>query len=837
MDPFYLLVVIISYTVLNAVCLAVIFTLWLRSRNRFSGTGFWLGSYFLEFIGAFLILFRDRLPEAVPVIAGNGLLIACGVFLFIGLEQFVGKPGPQWQNALLFAAFLSTHAFFFFGNPSLAARNINVSIASLAVCGQCAWLVFRRADPSMRPLGWGAGLVFLGFCLTALVRIAVNLLLPVGEYFFRSNDLDLTALIVYQMLFVALTFTLSLMVNLRLSADLERDILIRRQVEQALRESEEKFSNAFRFSPSAIVISGARDGRLLDVNDSFCKLSGYAREEALSSLLLPRSLWADPRDEEECFTLLQKNRRVRNLEYNFRTKERGVRQCLYSGEIILLAGEPYILSVVSDITERKRVEQDLRRSEANFREVFESSAQGLFILDVLEDGGIRIRESNFAMEKMTGAPRESHDGISLVQAFPEKTAAEMLASCRRCLEEGKPITLEQGFDLPAGRKFVHTTLSPVREESGRIYRIIGSALDISERKWSEETLRLRINLWEYSIDHTVEALMQKALDEIEAITGSSISYYHFLAEDETTPSWQAWSTRTRREACRAQGGGRHFPLERAGAWADCLRNRTPVIYNDFESLPDRKGMPDGHPPIVRELAVPTFHGGRIVSVLGIGNKPVPYTASDAELLSSLADIVWVIVDHKRTEEEIQRLKTQLEEMAVHDSLTGLYNRHYLEATLRRELAVAAREKYPVSFVMIDIDCFKGVNDAFGHKAGDAVLQNLAALLTENSRASDIIFRFGGEEFLAILPKVRVELAHQIAEKWRRNFLETTVLLGYGGVKATISCGVAAYPRHATAGADLIACADQAMYQAKASGRNRSAIWKPPRKKRGNLSKE
>jgi diguanylate cyclase (GGDEF)-like protein len=184
----------------------------------------------------------------------------------------------------------------------------------------------------------------------------------------------------------------------------------------------------------------------------------------------------------------------------------------------------------------------------------------------------------------------------------------------------------------------------------------------------------------------------------------------------------------------------------------------------------------------------------------------------------------VIVDHKRTEEEILALQKKLEEMAVHDSLTGLYNRHYLDVTLKRELARAAREKYPVSFVMIDIDRFKDVNDTFGHKAGDAVLQNLASLLMENSRASDIIFRYGGEEFLAVLPKVKVELAFQIAEKWRKGFLESTLLLGYGGVKATISCGIAAFPKHGATGTDLIANADQALYQAKSAGRNRSEIW-------------
>lgn len=321
--------------------------------------------------------------------------------------------------------------------------------------------------------------------------------------------------------------------------------------------------------------------------------------------------------------------------------------------------------------------------------------------------------------------------------------------------------------------------------------------------------------------------MQKTLDEIEGITGSPIGFYHFVQEDQKALSLQAWSTRTLREFCTAEGRELHYGIDRAGVWADCIRERKPVIHNDYSALPGRKGMPEGHARIERELVVPTLRDGHVVSVLGVGNKPSAYDDKDAELLSYIADIVWTIIDRKRTEDEIERLQSRLREMAVHDSLTGLYNRHYLDETLKRELARAAREKYPVSFVMIDIDHFKRVNDAFGHKAGDAVLRDLAALLQKNSRASDILYRYGGEEFLAVLPKVKTDSALRIAEKWRKGFLETTVLLGFGGVKATISCGIAGFPVHGTTVADLIAAADQAMYRAKEAGRNRSTIWKKP----------
>jgi diguanylate cyclase (GGDEF)-like protein/PAS domain S-box-containing protein len=827
MNSLYLQVILVSYALINTICLIVICLLWLRLRRRFSGIGFWLAGYGLQFAGAIPILLRGVIPEVIPVMLGDGLTLAGAIFLYIGLERFVGKPSPQWPNAVLMLAFLLSQGYFFFVHPLLAARNINISLIVLAVAGQCAWLMLRRVDAQTLPFTWEAGVVFLGFCTASLMRIAVNIALPVGDDFFPSNILDLLVVISYQMLFIALTFTLSLTVNFRLSGDLERDIAVRKKVQGALQESEEKFSKAFHSSPDAILIVRARDSEILEVNESFCRLSGYSREEAVGNSPILLSLWVNPKDEDKCFSLLKEKHRVRDLEYDFRSKSGSVLNCLFSGELIDLAGELHILSIIRDITEKKQAEETLRLSEAIFRGVFEHSAEGLFIIDVLEGGKFRVRESNRTQERISGIPRDQLDGRLLEEVFPPETAEAMRANCLRCVERGSAISLEESIELPTRRVFVHTTLAPMRDQSGRIYRIIGSTLDISERKWAEQILHLRLTLWEYATEHKVDELMQKALDEIERITDSSISFYLFVMEDETTLPLQAWSTRTLQEFCRTEAKGMHSDLQHAGVWADCIRERKPIIHNDYSALPNRRGMPEGHATVLRELIVPTFHGGRIGSVLGIGNKTTPYEERDAELLSSIAEIVWVIIDHKRTEEEIQHLQKRLEQMAVHDSLTGLYNRHFLDATLKRELARAGREKYPVSFIMIDIDRFKQVNDTFGHKAGDAVLQNLSSLLLANSRASDIIFRFGGEEFLAVLPKVKVDLASRIAEKWRKKFLESTTLLGYGGVRATISCGISVFPRHGTTGMDLIVNADHALYQAKEAGRNQSAVWSGP----------
>jgi diguanylate cyclase (GGDEF)-like protein len=174
--------------------------------------------------------------------------------------------------------------------------------------------------------------------------------------------------------------------------------------------------------------------------------------------------------------------------------------------------------------------------------------------------------------------------------------------------------------------------------------------------------------------------------------------------------------------------------------------------------------------------------------------------------------------------EIQHLQTELREQAIRDPLTGLYNRRYLNETLERELARAVRENYTISFVMIDIDHFKKINDTFGHDTGDVVLRKLATQLLNQARIIDIVCRYGGEEFLVILPNVTAEFAFQIAERWRKSFLGLTMPLGYGSVQATISCGISEFPLNGNTVEELISTADKAMYRAKAAGRNRVVIW-------------
>ena len=172
---------------------------------------------------------------------------------------------------------------------------------------------------------------------------------------------------------------------------------------------------------------------------------------------------------------------------------------------------------------------------------------------------------------------------------------------------------------------------------------------------------------------------------------------------------------------------------------------------------------------------------------------------------------------------IEKLSARLEEQAVRDELTGLFNRRHLNATLETRLAEARDTSAELAVVIIDIDHFKRVNDTYGHLTGDALLRAVAGTLSSAVRDDDFVARYGGEEFVVLLPATGTKQALRRAEQLRVQCSEVAVLEGGRRVATTISAGVATCPTMGSTSADLLRAADQALYQAKERGRNRVVL--------------
>lgn len=176
-------------------------------------------------------------------------------------------------------------------------------------------------------------------------------------------------------------------------------------------------------------------------------------------------------------------------------------------------------------------------------------------------------------------------------------------------------------------------------------------------------------------------------------------------------------------------------------------------------------------------------------------------------------------------EEIRALQDQLREQAVRDSLTGLFNRRYLDYTLPRELAHAARKEYPLSIIMMDIDHFKLVNDKFGHRTGDEVIAAMGKLLHGKTRESDCVCRYGGDEFLLVMPDMSQEHALQRADDWREGIKALVFEVNDQKIQITISIGISTFPDNGRDIDRLLKAADDAMYQAKDKGRDQTVVAK------------
>ena len=175
-------------------------------------------------------------------------------------------------------------------------------------------------------------------------------------------------------------------------------------------------------------------------------------------------------------------------------------------------------------------------------------------------------------------------------------------------------------------------------------------------------------------------------------------------------------------------------------------------------------------------------------------------------------------------EEITKLEQQVREQAIRDALTGLYNRHHLLNVLEAEFCRAERKGHSIAFMLIDLDHFKKVNDSYGHQAGDTTLQAATQVIGKSIRRSDIAFRYGGEEFLVILPEITLNNARQRAEQLRQAIDELEILFKGETIHISASIGMAIYPQHGSTGDEMLSRVDHALYQAKKAGRNKVILY-------------
>lgn len=313
---------------------------------------------------------------------------------------------------------------------------------------------------------------------------------------------------------------------------------------------------------------------------------------------------------------------------------------------------PYqVYTIFEDITDRRRADEALAASEREYRDLVDASQDIIFRVD---------QHGVLTFVSPSGARQLGFDpGYATGRRFEEFVHPDDVPHCVAYIEEAlarpdTPMPMPYRVRHVDGTERWHrTTLTPRRDAQGRVTSLVGIARDVTERKRRDDLLRARVRLSDVAGSSELDVVLRHTIDEAEALTGSAIGFFHFVDPDRNTLHLQTWSTRTVADACRAKGHDLHYPLDRAGVWADCVRERRPLVHNDFAIVPGQSGLPDGHAPIVREMVIPVFEGERVVAVLGVGNKSRPYDAADLELTTQLAQVAWDIIARKRVEASLR----------------------------------------------------------------------------------------------------------------------------------------------------------------------------------------
>jgi two-component system, sensor histidine kinase and response regulator len=371
--------------------------------------------------------------------------------------------------------------------------------------------------------------------------------------------------------------------------------------------------------------------------------------------------------------------------------------------VALLIGFIYVLLRRTDAGIRAQ-QAELRASEEHLSATLRSIGDGVIACNA-EGNVISL---NTVAEKLTGWSVDEAQGRPIAEIFRiirTETRQETEIPVGRALRENRIIGLDNHTTLIARdgtEREIADSCAPIHDAAGVVTGTVLVFRDVTEESLSIRLTDCRLSLIEYAAGHTLHELMTEALDLIGQFTNSPIGFFHFVDSDQKNIALQQWSSRTLKDFCRAEGSGLHYPIAQAGVWADCAREKRTIIHNDYPSLPHKKGLPEGHAEVIRELTIPVVRKDKVVAILGMGNKPADYTERDSRIVIYLADVTWHIVEHMRAEEALRASEERFRQLAE------VFPETIFEADLSGKLTYANAHGYN-RFGINDADIEQGIH--------------------------------------------------------------------------------------------------------------------------------
>ncbi|MEW5908747.1 MAG: PAS domain S-box protein [Thermodesulfobacteriota bacterium] len=754
--------VIFSHIVTDIVCLLVMLFLWQRNRSRFAGLSFWVADYAMQVAAVVLIMLRDVIPDAISMVGGGSLAIAGLLAMLLGLQRLFNQKATQIHNYILMAVFIVVLSYFALVQPNLAARNLNLSAAILILSFQCMWFLLRGVPPDLRPLTQGAGMVFAGYSAVSGTRVVLILTGPISDsHFFSSGTFDTLIILSYQMLFIIQTYSLVLLINRLLLKDV-------REREDKLSENERYFRTLiYTLHEDILVID--RNYRITDINNTALQALGKTREEVIGKdcFVISHGFNAPCNEKGEGCPLIEvfNTGRVCSCQH-IHIREIGTRvhvDILMSPIKDADGRVTHVVEASRDITDLISALEEKQSSQQHYRVTLMSVGDAV----ITTDSQGRVEVLNPVAEALTGWTCEEASGRTLDEIFQivnEYTGEPVQSPLELVLREGKVVGLANHTLLIArdgSRRPIADSGAPIRNDKGEIEGVVMVFRDQTEERLAYRLTQTRLSLISYASSHSRDELITKVLDEAGGFVESPIGFYHFVEPDQKTLSLQHWSARTLNEFCTTESKAMHYGIDQAGVWTDCIHHKRPVIHNDYASIPHKKGIPEGHPQVIREMVVPVMREGKIMAILGVGNKPTDYTEKDVEIISYLADVAWELVSQKRAFEALQesedRFKHVFQYSAIGKSITLLSGEIQANDAFYRMLGYSEAESRSIKWQEIthpdDIETSQRIINSllsgekaseqftkrYIHKNGSVVWAEVSVVLRRDKEGNPVYF--------------------------------------------------------------------------------------------------
>ena len=587
----------------------------------------------------------------------------------------------------------------------------------------------------------------------------------------------------------------------------------------------------FKNVPVGITVTTFQ-GDLIVSNNAIQDLLGYNTNE-----LKKMSIWefySNPACRLHLLELIKTLGSVRNFEAKLIHKNGNIVSVLINIDSIEFNGqENRLLTSICDISNLKQAEYELTR-DRDFSNAILNIAATLII--VIDHKGV-VTKFNRACEKMTGFSFGEINGTYLWNHnfFNPVITLDVIDKLLGDNYGGTYDTVLVSKN--GGKHLISWTFAAILNSERHAEYVIATGIDVTKRQQAEEELQKanqELASWvEQLRERTTELTQLNEMGEqlqicqtIAEACAISAQYIKQICPSSNGALYLINESKNIAEAVEIWGGSDSIKksFDPLSCWA-IRRGKQHLVDERHPGLlcGDVPGPASG-----QYLCVPLLVNGEAIGVLRLNRIDPPPQSQDKTTDRLYSDhkvqIVTTIAEHISLALSNLKLKETLRQQSIRDALTGLFNRRYMEETLARELSRAERESKPVGVIMFDIDHFKDFNDLSGHDSGDALLRELGAFLNKTARGGDIVCRYGGEEFLEVLPGTNLENARLHAEKIRQGVKELLIYhLGKPLAKCTISLGVAVFPENGLTAETLLKAADNALYRAKNEGRDRVVI--------------